>query len=191
MNKAGITNKLERAHILSQTAYESGEWSSKTENLNYSEDGLKKLFGKYFPGNSAVQYARQPEKIANRVYANRMGNGGETSGDGWKYRGRGYIQLTGKDNYTAFNNYLKRIGINDNVIKNPDLVATKYSAEASVFWWISNSLGNSRGIRSKAQSGFDSQSVIIITQIVAGANPDKNNILGKIQYFNYFKTENI
>jgi putative chitinase len=88
---------------LGQTAHESGNYRALRENLNYSAEGLTKIFKKYFPTLEAAKpYARNPEKIANRVYANRMGNGDEASGDGWKYRGRGLIQLTGKNNYEAF-----------------------------------------------------------------------------------------
>ena len=103
MEKFGIDNPLRLSHFLSQCAHESGNFKLVRENLNYSADGLRKIFPKYFPTiEVANKYARQPEKIANRVYANRMGNGDEASGDGWKYKGAGFVQLTGKDNYTAF-----------------------------------------------------------------------------------------
>ena len=102
------------------------------ENLNYSSKALRAVFGKYFKTtNQANNYARKPQKIANKVYANRMGNGSETSGDGWKYRGRGLIQLTGKNNYKDFS---KWIG-NDGVIDDPDLVATEYAVHSAVFYW--------------------------------------------------------
>ena len=90
------------AHFFAQTAHETGEYRLFSENLNYSASGLQGIFGKYFPGTLEESYARNPEKIANRVYADRMGNGNEASGDGWKYRGRGALQLTGKANYQAF-----------------------------------------------------------------------------------------
>ena len=90
------------AHFFAQTGHETGEFKLFSENLKYSADGLKKVFSKYFPDDLAKAYAHQPEKIANRVYASRMGNGDEKSGDGWKYRGRGALQLTGKSNYNAF-----------------------------------------------------------------------------------------
>ena len=89
--------------FLAQIAHESGGFNAVKENLNYGAKGLMGTFKKYFPDEeTALAYERQPEKIANRVYANRMGNGDEESGDGFKYRGRGLIQLTGKNNYTAF-----------------------------------------------------------------------------------------
>lgn len=91
------------AGFFAQCAHESGNFKAKLENLNYSAKALMSVFKKYFPNEAlANQYARQPEKIANKVYANRMNNGDEASGDGWRYRGRGYIQLTGKANYTKF-----------------------------------------------------------------------------------------
>ena len=97
------------AHFFAQTAHESGGFKAFSENLNYSAKGLRGIFGKYFPTDlSAQMYARQPERIANRVYANRMGNGPESSGDGWKYRGRGALQLTGKFSYQAFADYIGR-----------------------------------------------------------------------------------
>jgi putative chitinase len=97
------------------------------------------VFRKYFPDDEiAAQYARQPEKIANRVYANRMGNGDEASGDGWKYRGRGLIQLTGKDNYTAFS-----LQANNEAIIKPDLVAQpELAAESAGWFWVTNGLNN-------------------------------------------------
>ena len=101
------------AHFFAQTAHETGEYKLFSENLNYSKDGLLKTFSKYFGAGVLVEsYAKNPEKIANRVYGNRMGNGDETSGDGWKYRGRGALQLTGKANYQKFADYLKKPEIN-------------------------------------------------------------------------------
>lgn len=124
------------AHFFAQTAHESGGFKLFTENLNYSAQGLQSIFGKYFPGNLEESYARNPEKIANRVYANRMGNGNEQSGDGWKYRGRGALQLTGKDNYKAFSDYLKK----PEIMTNPDLVSTIYSFESAMFFFDKNKL---------------------------------------------------
>lgn len=92
------------AAFIAQIAHESMNLRATKENLNYSAQGLLKVFPKYFTPQSAASYARNPEKIANKVYANRMGNGPEESGDGWRYRGRGLIQLTGKENHTNFAN---------------------------------------------------------------------------------------
>ena len=135
MTKFGITNKLRLAHFLAQCGHESGGFRLVNENLNYSAAGLKKIFSKYFPGTVNESYARNPQKIASRVYANRMGNGDENSGEGWKFRGRGYIQLTGKANYTNFTKF-----IGEDCVANPDLVATKYPLASAAFFFNSNSL---------------------------------------------------
>ena len=124
------------AHFFGQTAHETGEYKTFSENLNYSSDGLKKIFGKYFPNNLNESYAKRPEKIANRVYGSRMGNGDETSGDGWKYRGRGALQLTGKANYEAFSKFLNK----PEIMTNPDLVSTDYSFESAIFFFEKNKL---------------------------------------------------
>ena len=136
--KYGIASSRGRlAHFFAQILHESGCLRYDMENLNYSADGLLKTFPKYFKTREQAEAcARQPEKIANRIYANRMGNGGESSGDGWKYRGRGLIQLTGKSNYAAFAAW-----INDpRVIDNPDLVSTDYAVHSAVYFWDKNKL---------------------------------------------------
>jgi putative chitinase len=117
--KFNITNTLRLAHFLAQCGHESGGFRATQENLNYSAKGLKGIFPKYFPGNTADAYARNPQKIANKVYSSRMSNGNEASGDGWKFRGRGYIQLTGRGNYTLFDKQ-----VSEDILANPDLVAT-------------------------------------------------------------------
>lgn len=125
------------AHFFAQTAHETGGFKAFTENLNYSADGLAKIFKKYFPSVAiAAPYARKPEKIANRVYASRMGNGNEASGDGWRYRGRGALQLTGKDNYAAFAKFINR----PDVMSNPDLVAGELAFESALFFFEKNKL---------------------------------------------------
>jgi putative chitinase len=133
--KFNITNNLRLAHFLAQCAHESGNFKAVSENLNYSADGLKKTFGKYFPGTLAESYAKQPEKIASRVYGGRMGNGDETTKEGYKFRGRGYIQLTGKANYTKFTQF-----IGEDCVSNPDLVANKYPLASAAFFFDSNKL---------------------------------------------------
>jgi len=102
LNDYDINTPKRIAAFMAQCHHESGGFVFVTENLNYKASGLIKVFPKYFDMESAQKYEKQPQKIANRVYANRMGNGPESSGDGWKHRGRGAIQLTGKDNYTRF-----------------------------------------------------------------------------------------
>ena len=128
---------LRAIHFFAQTSHETGGFKVFTENLNYSADGLVKVFPKYFPTlDLANAYERKPEKIANIIYSNRMGNGNQQSGEGYKFRGRGALQLTGKDNYTAFATYLK----NNDILNNPDLVATIYSFESAMFFFERNKL---------------------------------------------------
>ena len=136
--KHGIADsRLRLAHFFAQVLHESGCMRFDMENLNYSSDALQKVFGKYFTTREqADAYARNPEKIANRVYAGRMGNGDETSGDGWKYRGRGLIQLTGRSNYKAFADWIG----DGRVMDEPDLVSTEYAVHSAVFFWDRNDL---------------------------------------------------
>jgi putative chitinase len=125
------------AHFFGQTAHETGGFKAFSENLNYSAAGLRGVFKKYFPTDTiAKQYERKPQAIANRVYANRMGNGDERSGDGWKYRGRGALQLTGRTNYETFAAYCNR----PDVMDNPDLVATELAFESAMFFFERNRL---------------------------------------------------
>jgi len=155
--KFNITTPLRLAHFLAQCGHESGGFKAVSENVNYSADGLKKIFGKYFPGNLNESYARQPEKIASRVYADRMGNGNEASKEGFKFRGRGYIQLTGKSNYTNFTKF-----IGEDCIANPDLVATKYPLASAAFFFDSNKLW------SICDKGADEATVTAVTKRVNG-----------------------
>ena len=129
-------NSFELANFLGQCAHESANFRVTSENLNYSASGLQKTFSKYFPTPIiAGMYARNPQKTANKVYANRMGNGDENSGDGWKFRGRGYIQLTGKNNYLAFSKF-----IGEDCVSNPDLIITKYPFESALWFFKQNSI---------------------------------------------------
>lgn len=139
INASSINTPLRLAHFLAQAAHESTMFRSTTENLNYSATALGAVFGKYFPTTALrTQYARKPEKIANRVYANRMGNGTEDSGDGWRYRGRGYIQLTGKNNYRKYSNSVYG---DERILSNPDSLASPIDAMKSAIWyWETNNL---------------------------------------------------
>ena len=134
--KFQINTPLRLAHFLAQCGHESGGFRLTKENLNYSAKGLNGIFKKYFPTlESALPYERKPEKIANKVYGGRMGNGPEASGDGAKFCGRGYIQLTGRDNYTAFG---KSIG--EDVTANPQVVAEKYALLSAAWFFNKNKL---------------------------------------------------
>lgn len=132
-----IDTDAQVAHFLANVHHETGGFEQDTENLNYSAQGLERVFKRYFPNHKlATQYARNPIAIANRVYANRMGNGNETSGDGWKYIGRGGIQTTGRDNYKAFANF-----VGDKMIMlKPELVAEKYFWQSALFYFTRNNL---------------------------------------------------
>lgn len=133
-----INTKLRLCHFLAQIIHESGHLKYNQENLNYSAKALRSVFGKYFPTDAlAEQYARKPEKIANRVYANRMGNGDEASGDGWKYKGAGLIQLTGKTNYTKCSEFLGIDLVNDPslVYNNPEICV-----KTACWYWSVNNL---------------------------------------------------
>ena len=134
-----INTKMRAAHFIGQCAWESGEINAVEENLNYSADGLRKTFPRYFPtAELAASYARKPVQIANRVYANRMGNGNEASGDGWKYKGRGIIMLTGKNNYRAYQNSGYCVG---DLLSHPEWLAQYPGALKSAMWfWKANGL---------------------------------------------------
>jgi putative chitinase len=164
--KFQINTPLRLAHFLAQCGHESGGFRATQENLNYSAKGLNGIFKKYFPTEAAAApYARQPQKIASKVYANRMGNGSEASGEGYKFRGRGYIQLTGKDNYTAFG---KSIG--EDMVANPDKVASQY-ALLSAAWFFSKN-----GLHKMADGGATDAVVTSITKILNGGTiglPDR------------------
>jgi putative chitinase len=164
--KFQIDSALRLAHFLAQCGHESGGFRLTKENLNYSAKGLNGIFKKYFPTlESALPYERKPEKIANKVYGGRMGNGPESTGDGAKFCGRGYIQLTGKDNYTAFG---KSIG--EDVCANPQVVAEKY-ALLSAAWFFSKN-----GLHKMADGGSTDAVVTSITKRVNGGTiglPDR------------------
>ena len=137
--QSGITEKEDIAMFIAQCGHESSDFNILVENLNYSQEGLRRIFPRYFPNDAiARQYARQPQRIANRVYANRMGNGSEESGEGWKYRGRGLIQCTGKNNYRNCSLYLFR---DDRLLDNPDfLVDPAYAVMSACWYWKVNNL---------------------------------------------------
>lgn len=165
------------AHFFGQCAHETGEFRLFEENLNYSADGLRKIFSKYFPTSApALSYARKPERIANRVYSNRMGNGDEASGDGWKFRGRGALQTTGKDNYRQLAEHVK----NPEVLKNPDLVETTYAFESALFYFDKNNVW-------RHCDKVDDDHIYKVTRAVnGGSNGLEDRILKTKKYYGYF-----
>ena len=168
--KFQINTPLRLAHFLAQCGHESGGFRATQENLNYSAKGLNGIFKKYFPTEaSAVEYARKPQKIANKVYANRMGNGTEASGDGYKFRGRGYIQLTGKSNYTLFG---KAIG--EDICANPDLVSSKYALLSAAWFWSKN------GLNTIADGGSEDS---VVTSVTKRVNGGTNGLADRITHF--------
>jgi putative chitinase len=147
------------AHFFAQTAHESGNFKAFSENLNYGAKGLRGIFGKYFPTDAlAKAYERKPAKIANRVYANRMGNGDEASGEGFAFRGRGALQLTGKSNFKAFSDYIGRPDIMDN----PDIVATELAFESALWFFDKNKLW---GI---CDQGINDAAILALTKRING-----------------------
>lgn len=172
-DKLGIKNNEHLAMFVGQCAHESGNFAFDTENLNYSADRLLVVFKKYFRSNaSALSCARNPEKIANKVYANRMGNGDELSGDGYKYRGRGAIQLTGKANYVLFSQYIK----DEEIIDNPDLVADRYYFESAKFFFDKNKIW-------LLCDKIDLDSILAVTRKVNGGT---NGLEDRIKQVNKF-----
>lgn len=168
--KFNITNPLRLAHFLAQCSHESNEFTIVSENLNYSSKRLREIFSRYIPDPLIDSYANNPVKIGSRVYANRNGNGDEASGEGYIYRGRGYIQLTGKNNYASFAKF-----IGEDTVSNPDLVATKYPMASAAFFFDSNK------IWPICDRGETAEVVTVVTKIVNGGTiglPDR------IKHFN-------
>jgi len=171
--KFGINTSLRLAHFLAQAGHESGGFRVTAENLNYSAKGLMGIFKKYFPSESlANDYAKKPQKIANRVYSGRMGNGNEASGDGYAFRGRGYIQLTGRDNYTAFG---KSIGVA--IEETPDLVGSQYALASAAWFWQKNKLNEI----ADGGSGDD-----IVTKITKRVNGGTIGLADRLKHFKEF-----
>ncbi len=170
--KFNITTNLRLAHFLAQCALESTGFTATVENLNYSAQRLLQVFPKYFRNVDPNAFARNPAKIGSRVYANRMGNGDEASGDGFKFRGRGYIQLTGKNNYTSFSTF-----VGEDCVANPDLVATKYPLASAAFYF------NSNNIWAICDRGADDGAVTSVTKAVNGGT---TGLAERLQNFKVF-----
>jgi putative chitinase len=177
-DKYEINTILRISHFLAQCAHESGNFSVKQENLNYSAKRLQEVFGKYFTTHAkALLYERKPVKIASLVYGNRMGNGDEQSIEGYKYRGRGYIQLTGKNNYLLFDKSLNETGLEVDIIGNPDLVATTYPLISAAWFFNKNNLNEIADLGGTKE---------IITRVTKKVNGGTHGIDSRISYFNKF-----
>ena len=176
--KFELNTPLRLSHFLAQAGHESGGFKAVNENLNYGAKGLLGIFKKYFPTEEKAKlYERKPEKIANLVYGARMGNGPEASGEGYKFRGRGYIQLTGKDNYKAFDAV-----VTESIVDNPDLVATKYPLLSAAWFFHKN------GLHKIADQGATDAVVTSVTKRVNGGTiglPDR--IKHFKEYYNLLK----
>ena len=173
IEKFNINTPLRLSHFLAQCSHESGNFTRFIENLNYSSKGLLSTFKKYFPTESLAKYnERQTEKIANRVYCNRNGNGNELSGEGFKFRGRGAIQLTGKANYKSFADF-----IGEDVVANPDLVATKYPLTSAGFFFEKNK------IWSICDKGIDDDVVTLVTKKVNGGTIGLDDRIAKFKLY--------
>jgi putative chitinase len=170
VNKFNCNTNLRLAHFLAQCGHESGGFKAVSENLNYSAKGLLGTFPKYFNSTTASQYERKPEMIASKVYGGRMGNGEESTKEGYKFRGRGYIQLTGKSNYTNFSKF-----IGEDTVGNPDLVANKYPLASAAFFFDSNKLW------AICDKGADDATVTAVTKRVNGGT------LGLADRISHFK----
>jgi putative chitinase len=170
MAKFELNTALRLAHFLAQAGHESGGFKAVNENLNYSAKGLLGVFKKYFPSTTkATEYERKPEKIANLVYGGRMGNGPEATGEGFKFRGRGYIQLTGKDNYRAFDAVVP-----ENILEQPDLVATKYPLLSAAWFFHKN------GLHKIADQGATDA---VITSVTKRVNGGTIGLADRIKHF--------
>jgi putative chitinase len=170
--KFEINTPLRLAHFLAQCGHESGNFTVTKENLSYSAARLQVIFKKYFTAESAAEYARKADKIANIVYANRMGNGNQASGEGYKFRGRGFIQLTGKDNYAAFDKT-----VDDDIIASPDLVATKYPLLSAAWFFHKN------GLHKIADEGATDA---VVTKVTKRVNGGTIGLPDRIKHFNEY-----
>ena len=175
VDKFEMNTPIRLSHFLGQCAHESGNFKFTSENLNYSTKGLLTTFSKYFkqPG-LAEAYARNPEMIAARVYADRMGNGSEGTHEGWKFRGRGYIQLTGKSNYVSFDKF-----VNEDILSNPDLVAKQYPLLSAAWFFYKNKLN------SISDKGMAEQVMLELTKRINGGT---NGLQDRIKYSIKFAT---
>lgn len=157
MAKFQINTVFRLSHFLGQAMHESGNFKTLNENLNYSGDRLMVIFPKYFKNKDVSKYNRNPEKIANVVYGNRMGNGDETTGEGFKFHGRGAFQLTGKSNYIAFGN-----SIGEDLTSNPDLVSNKYALTSAAWFFTTHNLNTT------SDKGIGNDIITTVTKAING-----------------------
>jgi putative chitinase len=169
-----ITDPIKAVHFFAQCSHETNDFKAFEENLNYSQSGLLKIFGKYFNATQAKEFERNPERIANKVYSNRIGNGDEQSGDGWKYRGRGALQLTGKANYQAFADY-----VNDpSIMECPEkLLSPEYLFKSAIFFFDKNNLW-------KLCIDFSEDTIKVLTRRINGGF---NGLSHRIELTNKYK----
>lgn len=175
LNKFNVNTHLRLSHFFGQLQHESG-LKPIEENLRYSAKRLTEVFGKYFTPITAKQAEYKPQIIANKVYANRMGNGNEASGDGYRFRGRGFLQITGRNNYTALTKWAKANGIDADYVKYPDLLLNEADALIAALWfWTANGLN----------AYADKDDVLTITKRINGG---KNGLQDRINQTAKFKT---
>jgi len=173
MSRYKINTLNRKRSFLAQLGHECAQLSTFNENLNYSASALRSIFGKYFPNDAiALRYSHKPMSIANRIYANRMGNGNEQSGDGWKYRGRGGIQITFKDNYK---DATEKMDLGVNFVLEPELLSTpKFAITSAAWWWFNNGLNE---LADKLGGSEDTAIFIKITRRVNGGENGLNDRL--------------
>lgn len=170
--KFNISNVLRLAHFLAQCGHESSGFMAVEEKLSYSAERLRAVFPRIFTGNLSESYARNPVKTASKAYANIIGNGDEASGDGYRFRGRGFIQLTGRANYKSFAGY-----IGEDTVSNPDLVANKYPLASAAFYF------SSRNIWPICDGGASADVVSAVTKKV---NAKLLGLQDRINHFNEY-----
>lgn len=184
MMRYNIDNPKRIRAFLAQIGHESGQLSAVVENLNYSAKALRSVFGKYFKTDAeAEQYARKPEAIANVVYANRLGNGDTKSGDGWKYRGRGLIQITGKSNYNEASQKMYALPLGVDFVDEPELLATpEYAAQSAAWWW------ENAGLNAIADGLGGANDTEVFKQITKRINGGYNGLDDRLAIYERAKT---
>lgn len=184
MMRYNIDNPNRVRAFLAQIGHESGQLSAVVENLNYSAKALRSVFGKYFKTDAtAEKYARKPEAIANVVYANRLGNGDTKSGDGWRYRGRGLIQITGKSNYNEASQKMYALPLGVDFVDEPELLATPdYAAQSAAWWW------ENAGLNAVADGLGGANDTEVFKQITKRINGGYNGLDDRLAIYERAKT---